>query len=124
MPELRFSPGHIWTRIEGDTAVIGISDYFQDQLGDITSLDLPDVGDALRASRRMGEVESDIATSPLHAPVTGEVLDVNADVLQSPDIVNQEPYDGGWLLRVRMDDPSELDELMSEEEYVELTTEV
>jgi glycine cleavage system H protein len=124
MPDLRFSPGHVWARLEGDVAVIGISDYFQDQLGDITSLDLPDVGDAIRASRRMGEVESDTATSPLEAPVTGEVLDVNGEVLQSPDLVNQEPYEGGWLLRVRVDDPQELDDLMSEEEYVELTTEV
>jgi glycine cleavage system H protein len=124
MPDLKFSPGHLWARVEGDVAVIGLSDYFQDQLGDITSVDLPDIGDAVRATRRMGEVESDIATSPLQAPVTGEVLDVNGEVLQSPDIVNQEPYESGWLLRVRLDDPAELEELMSEEEYMELTTEV
>jgi glycine cleavage system H protein len=72
----------------------------------------------------MGKIESDDASSPLESPVSGEVVDVNADVLSSPDIVNSEPYDGGWLLKVRLDDPAELDDLMSEEEYTELTTEV
>lgn len=124
MTDLKFSPAHIWARIEGDTAVLGLSDYIQDQLGDITALQLPDVGDVLRAARRMGEVESEEAKSPLEAPVTGEVLDVNADVLATPDLVNTEPYESGWLLRVRLEDPSELEQLMSEEEYTELTTEV
>ena len=124
VPELRFSPAHIWARIEGETAVLGVTDFFQDQMGDITSLDLADVGDYLRASKRMGRIESDEASSPLESPVTGEVVDVNAEALTSPDVVNAEPYESGWLLKVRLEDPAELEELMSEEEYTELTTEV
>ncbi len=121
---LRFSAAHVWVRVEGHEAVLGLSDYLQDQMGEITSLDLPDLGDVLHARRRMGHVESEEASSPIEAPITGEVIDVNAEALENPDIVNGEPYGSGWLLRVRVDDPSELDDLISEEEYAELTTEV
>jgi glycine cleavage system H protein len=124
MPELRFSPAHMWARREGDTAVLGVTDFFQDQMGDITALDLADIGDYVRASRRMGRIESEEASSPLESPVTGEVVDVNNEALTSPDVVNAEPYESGWLLKVRLEDPSELDELMTEEEYTELTAEV
>ena len=121
---MRFSAAHVWVRVEGAEAVIGLSDYLQDQLGDVTGLDLPDTGDVIRATRRMGKVESDEASSPIEAPVRGEVVDVNSDVLDNPDIVNTDPYGSGWLLRVRMEDTSELDDLINEEEYAELTTEV
>ena len=124
MTALRFSASHVWVRVEGAEATIGLSDYLQDQLGDITALDLPDNGDVIRATRRMGKVESDDATSPLEAPVSGEVTDVNPEVLDNPDLVNSDPYGSGWLLRVRLEDPSELDDLINEEEYAELTTEV
>ena len=121
---LRFSSSHVWVRVEGSDAVLGLSDYLQDQIGEITALELPDVGDVIRAARRMGQVETEDASSPIDAPVTGEVTEVNADVLENPDLVNSDPFAGGWLLRVRMDNPGELDELISEEEYAELTTEV
>ena len=124
MPELRFSPAHVWARVEGETAVLGVTDFFQDQMGDITTLDLADIGDYVRASRRMGKVESDEAASPLESPVTGEVVDVNPEVLSSPDLLNAEPYESGWLLKVRLENPSELDDLMTEDEYTELTAEV
>jgi glycine cleavage system H protein len=124
MAQLRFSEAHVWVRVEGQEAVLGLSDYVQDQMGEITSLELPDLGDILRAKRRMGHVESEDASSPIEAPITGEVIEVNAEAIENPDIVNTEPYATGWLLRVRIDDPSELDELISEEEYAELTTEV
>ncbi len=93
-------------------------------MGLLTALDLPDLGDILKVSRRMGHAESEEASTPLESPVNGEVVEVNGEVLEHPDLVNAEPYDSGWLLRVRLDDPSELDDLMSEEEYTELTTEV
>jgi glycine cleavage system H protein len=114
----------VWVRVEGSDAVLGLSDYLQDQMGEITALDLPDLGDVLRAKRRMGHVESEEASSPIEAPISGEVIEVNGEAIDNPDIVNSEPYATGWLLRVRMEDPSELDELISEEEYAELTTEV
>ena len=121
---LRFSPAHLWVRAEDGEAVIGLSEYLQDQLGDITALELPDIGDLVRASRRMGSVESEDASSPIEAPITGEVVEVNSEALQNPEVVNSDPYAGGWLIKVRMDDPSELEDLIAEEEYAELTTEV
>src|SRR6266550_696188 len=124
MAQLRFSEAHVWVRVEGPEAVLGLSDYLRDQMGDITSLKLPDLGDILRARRRMGHVESEDASSPIEAPISGEVIEVNAEAIQNPELVNSEPYDTGWLLRVRIEDPSELEELISEEEYAELTTEV
>jgi glycine cleavage system H protein len=124
MAQLRFSGAHVWVRVEGQEAVLGLSDYLQDQMGEITSLELPDLGDILRAKRRMGHVESEEASSPIDAPISGEVIEVNAEAIDNPDIVNAEPYATGWLLRVRIEDPSELDELINEEEYAELTTEV
>jgi len=124
MSQLRFSGAHVWVRIEDDTAVLGLSDYLQDQMGEITALELPDLGDVLRARRRMGHVESEEASSPIDAPITGEVLEVNPEALENPDFLNSDPYGSGWLLRVRIEDKSELEDLISEEEYAELTTEV
>ncbi|TMG68866.1 MAG: glycine cleavage system protein GcvH [Chloroflexi bacterium] len=124
MAQLKFSGTHVWVRVEGSEAVLGLSDYLQDQMGEITSLELPDLGDVIRATRRMGSVESNDASSPIEAPITGEVVEVNAEALDNPDLVNNDPYSDGWLLRVKMDDPSELEDLIGEEEYAELTTEV
>lgn len=124
MSALRFSGAHVWVRVEGNEAVLGLSDYLQDQMGEITSLELPDLGDVLHARRRMGHVESEEASSPIEAPISGEVIEVNAEVLENPDLVNSEPYGTGWLMRVRLDDPRELEDLISEEEYADLTTEV
>jgi glycine cleavage system H protein len=121
---LKFSGAHVWVRVEGAEAVLGISDYLQDQMGEITSVELPDLGDLLHASRRMGHVESEEASSPLEAPISGEVVEVNGEAIENPDLINSDPYAGGWLLRVRMEDPRELDELIGEEEYAEITTEV
>src|ERR1700693_4721159 len=123
MAQLRFSGAHVWVRVEGSEAVLGLSDYLQDQMGEITTLELPDLGDVLRAKRRMGHVESEEASSPLAAPLRGEVIEVNPEVIENPDVVNTEPSAAGWVIRVRLDDPTELDELINEEEYAELTTE-
>ena len=124
MSRLLFSGAHVWVRVEGSEAVLGLSDYLQDQMGEITRLELADLGDVLRAGRRMGHVESEDASSPVVAPLSGEVIEVNAEALENPDLINSDPYAGGWLLRVRIDDPRELDELIDEEDYSELTTEV
>src|SRR5437660_12824300 len=121
---LRFSAGHVWVRVEASEAILGLSDYLQDQVGEITSIELPDVGDVIHGARRMGRAESDDASSPLEAPLSGEVVEVNAEVLENPDVINADPYGSGWLLRVRMDDSGELEDLIGEEEYAELTTEV
>jgi glycine cleavage system H protein len=122
--QLLFSAAHVWVRAEGSEAVLGLSDYMQDQMGEITKLALADLGDVLVAGRRMGHVESEEASSPLEAPVSGEVVEVNPEALENPDLINTDPYGVGWLLRVRIEDPRELDELINEEEYAELSTEV
>ncbi len=124
MSQLRFSSAHIWVRVDGEIAELGLSDYLQDQMGDITSLDLPDLGDVLRARTRMGHVESEDASSPIEAPISGDVIEVNPEALENPDVVNSDPYGAGWLLKVRIEDRSELEDLISEEEYADLTTEV
>jgi glycine cleavage system H protein len=121
---VRFSASHLWVKAEGADAVIGISEYLQDQIGEITALALPDVGDVISINRRIGKVESEDVSSPIEAPISGEVLDVNTEALENPELVNSDPYAAGWLLRVRMDDPNELEDLIGEEEYAELTTEV
>jgi glycine cleavage system H protein len=124
MSQLRFSGAHVWVRVEDDTAVLGLSDYLQDQMGEITALEVPDLGDVLHARRRMGHVESEEASSPIDAPISGEVIEVNGEALENPDVLNSDPYGSGWLLRVRIEDSGELEDLISEEEYAELTTEV
>lgn len=124
MATLRFSSAHVWVHVEESEAVLGLSDYLQDQMGEITTLDLPDIGDILRARKRMGHVESEEASSPIDSPLTGEVIDVNSELIANPDLVNSDPYGSGWLVRVKIEQPAELDDLISEEEYADLTTEV
>ena len=121
---MRFSAAHFWVRIEGSEAVLGLSDYLQDQMGEIIKVDLPDLGDVLRMGRRMGHLESEEASSPLEAPLSGEVVEVNAEAIENPDLINSDPYASGWLLRIRMENLQELEDLISEEEYADLTTEV
>jgi glycine cleavage system H protein len=121
---LLFSGAHVWVRVEGADAVLGMSEFLQDQMGEITTLELPDVGDVIRATRKMGNAESEEASSPIESPLTGEVIEVNTEVLETPDLINNDPYGSGWLVKLRMDDPKELEDLMNEEDYVELTTEV
>src|SRR2546430_16983816 len=99
MSQLRFSDAHVWVRLEDDVAVLGLSDYLQDQMGEITTLELPDLGDVLRARRRMGHVESDDASSPIEAPVSDEVTEVNTEVLENPDAVHAQPHGSGWPLQ-------------------------
>ena len=124
MAAIRFSSAHVWVQVEDVEAILGLSDYLQDQMGEITSLDLPDIGDILRVRKRMGHVESEEASSPIESPLTGEVIDVNNELIANPDLVNSDPYGSGWLVRVKIENPAELDDLISEEEYADLTTEV
>jgi glycine cleavage system H protein len=115
--DLRYTKEHEWVRVEGDTGVIGITDYAQDQLGDIVYLDLPAAGASIVQYEKMGEIESVKAVSDLYAAVSGDVLEVNQAVVDSPELVNSEPYGGGWLLKVRLRDAGELDELLDASAY-------
>jgi glycine cleavage system H protein len=115
--DLRFDKEHEWLRVEDDIATVGISDYAQDQLGEVVYLDLPSVGDSLIAGETFGEIESVKSVSELYSPVSGEVVEVNEDIDGAPETVNSDPYGTGWMVKVRLADPSQLDSLMSAEEY-------
>lgn len=115
--DLRYHPEHDWVRVDGDEAVFGITWYAQDALGEVVYYDPPEIGSAVVKDDSYGELESVKAVSDVIAPASGEVLAVNAAVRDAPETVNNDPYDAGWLIRVRMTDPSELDSLMDVEAY-------
>lgn len=101
-PDLLYAPTHEWARLEGSEAVVGITDFAQDALGDITFVELPAVGDQLEAGKEMGSVESVKAASDLYSPVSGEVVAVNEALENAPEKINQSPFDEGWMVRVRL----------------------
>jgi glycine cleavage system H protein len=115
--DLRYSQTHEWVRLEGDLARIGITDYAQEELGDIVYLELPKVGRTLKDEDIFGTVESVKAVSDLIAPLGGEVVQVNDSLPDAPEGVNQDPYDRGWMIVVRVADQAEYERLMSAEEY-------
>ncbi len=118
--ELQYSKDHEWIRKEEDgTYTVGITEHAQELLGDMVYLELPDEGDALVAGEEAGVAESVKAASDVFAPLSGEVVEVNEDLADSPEMVNKNPYDDGWFFRMRLTDESELSELLSAEEYAE-----
>lgn len=114
-----YSKEHEWLRREGDEAVVGITDYAQDQLGDIVYVDLPDPGASLTQFEKMGEIESVKAVSELFSPASGEVVAVNESLADKPEMVNSDPYGNGWLIRVRLAGENALETLMSASQYDE-----
>jgi len=115
--DLRYSEDHEWVRVEGDIAVIGISEYAQDQLGDVVFVELPEPGRAVAQGDEAAVVESVKAASEVYAPVSGEVVAVNDPLADDPGLVNREPTGGGWFLKVRMSDPDEVEALLDEPAY-------
>jgi glycine cleavage system H protein len=116
-PDLRYHPEHDWVRMDGDEAVLGITWYAQDALGEVVYYDPPEVGATIAKDAPYGELESVKAVSDIFAPASGEVTAVNPAVAARPEVVNEDPYGEGWLIRVRLSDPSELDALMDEPAY-------
>jgi glycine cleavage system H protein len=119
-PELRYSKEHEWVRVESNSATVGITDYAQEQLGDIVYVDLPKVSTAFQQSGKLGEIESVKAVSDFFSPVSGEVTELNEDVVKSPELVNQDPYGRGWLLKLTLSDAGEVDKLLTAQQYEEL----
>ena len=113
----RYTKEHEWVRVENDLGTVGITDYAQDQLGDIVYLDLPSPGTQVKQMEKLGEIESVKAVSELYSPISGEVVEVNQEVIDRPELVNQSPYDEGWLVRVRLADTAEVDNLLTPERY-------
>ncbi|MES3039880.1 MAG: glycine cleavage system protein GcvH [Pseudomonadota bacterium] len=115
--ELKYATSHEWARLDGDIVTVGISDHAQDALGDLVYVELPSVGDSVQAGDEAGVVESVKAASDIYAPVSGEIVEINEALADSPETVNSAPYTDGWLYRIRISDVSELDKLLSADEY-------
>ena len=117
LKEFRFHKEHDWVKVEGDSGVFGITDYAQRTLGDIVYVELPAVGTTVTAGEPYAEVESVKAVSDVCAPMSGTVVETNQEAVETPEIINRSPYEDGWLVRVKLSDLVELDELMTIEEY-------
>ncbi len=114
---LKYHKEHTWVKVSGKRATIGISDHAQEALGDIVYIDLPDAETTVEANSEIAEIESTKATSSVIAPVSGEVIEVNEELSESPEIINEEPYGKGWIAVLEIEDESELDDLMDAPEY-------
>ena len=114
---LRYTKEHEWIRVEGNQAYVGITDYAQQELGDVVYVELPEAGDAVRYMEPFGVVESVKAVSDLFSPVAGAVKQVNEELFNRPELVNSDPYGEGWMLLVELSDPAQLDSLMTAEQY-------
>ena len=116
---LKYSKTDEWVRVEGDEAIVGISDYAQDQLGDIVFIELPwESGSSVSAEGKFGDIESVKATSELVSPVSGSIVKVNENLKDTPELINDSPYEQGWMFVVKLSNPSELDHLMSATDYL------
>lgn len=117
--DLKYSKSDEWVRVEGDEAVIGISDYAQDQLGDIVYIELPwDAGQNVADEVKFGDIESVKATSELISPISGSIVSVNQALKETPELINDYPYDKGWMLRIKVTNPAEIDALMNADAYL------
>lgn len=114
-----YSKEHEWVAVEDDTCTIGITDFAQDELGEIVFVELPEVGDSFEAHEEIGTVESVKAVAEIYTPVGGEIVAVNEALMDEPELVNADPHSGGWMFRIRMTAPSELDGLMDAESYTD-----
>lgn len=115
--DLRYSKEHEWIKVEGNRGKVGITDYAQSSLGDIVFVELPQEGDELKKDDSLGVVESVKSASDVYCPVSGRVVAINEELLDSPQLINQDPYGRGWMIEIELSDPSELDDLMGAGEY-------
>ena len=115
----RYTVEHEWIKLDGDLAVVGITSFAQDQLGDVVYVELPKVGDRVEAMKPFGVIESVKTASDLYAPVSGTVEEVNSELADGPQLVNDAPYEGGWLIKVKPDNPSEIDNLLTADQYAD-----
>ncbi len=114
---VKYSHDHEWIRVEGNEAYVGITDFAQSELGEIVYVDIPTVGETLEGGEVFGSIEAVKTVSDLLMPVTGKVLEMNADLEDAPELVNKDPYDEGWIIKITIQKPEELDSLLSAEQY-------
>jgi glycine cleavage system H protein len=117
--ELKYSKEHIWVRIEGNSAVIGITDFAQEELGPISGIELPEEGDEVEQDDSVGSIEARKTVADIYAPFSGTVRNINNEAIDNPVLLNDDPYDGGWLLEVTINDPDELKGFMSADDYAD-----
>jgi glycine cleavage system H protein len=121
--EFKYTEEHEWVMVEEEIAVIGISDFAQDALGDVVFVELPEVGAVLEAGKAFGVVESVKAVSDIYAPISGTVEEINEDLIEAPEIINTSPYVDGWMIKIRMTDATDADALMTSDQYQSLIAE-
>ena len=121
--DLRYTKDHEWVRVDGDTATIGVTDFAASQLGDVVFVDLPAAGKSVEQFATFGVVESVKAVSDLYAPVSGEVVEVNGELGGNPELVNSDPFGAGWMIKVRLGDAGQIEELLDSAGYEKLTSE-
>lgn len=117
--ELKYTKEHIWVRVENNSAVIGITDFAQEELGTISGLELPDEGDEVEQDDSIGSIEAHKTVASIYAPFSGTVSSVNHEAADNPELLNDDPYDGAWLVEVSLDDPEELKNLLSADDYAD-----
>ena len=121
--DLKYMKTHEWVRIEGDIATIGITDYAQHQLGDIVYVELPEIGRTLEKESSAGEIESVKAVGEILMPLSGEIVEINAIIIESPESINSSPYGAGWMMKIKVSNSSEINELLSVEDYKKIVEE-
>jgi glycine cleavage system H protein len=114
---MKFTKDHEWAKLEGDVAIVGITDYAAHQLGDVVFVEMPGVGDNVKHGQTIGTIESVKTVSDLYSPLTGEVTEVNSELESNPALINEDPHGNGWILKIKLADPKEMDALLSEEDY-------
>jgi len=118
--DLKYTKNHEWARVEGDVATLGITDHAQKELGDIVFVELPEVGDEFERDEAIGTIEAVKTVADMNTPLSGEIVEVNEDLEDSSEVINKDPYGEGWIAKIKLSDESELDEMLSAEEYKEL----
>ena len=121
--ELKYTEEHEWVLVEEDIVTVGITDFAQDALGDVVFVELPEVGAMVEVGKPFGVVESVKAVSDVYAPVSGEVVEVNEELPETPEVVNTSPYEDAWMIKIRLSDPSQLDDLLDADDYQEFVAE-
>ncbi|WDP88288.1 MAG: glycine cleavage system protein GcvH [Desulfobacter sp.] len=118
--DVKYTKSHEWAKVDGDSVIMGLSDYAQDQLGEIVFVEMPEEGDTFEQGDEFGSVESVKAVSEIYLPVAGEIIAVNEELEDAPELVNNECYTGGWLVKIKPEDPAQMDELMDKGAYIEM----
>ncbi len=119
--ELKYTKDHIWIFVEGDTAAVGLSDYAQNELGDIVFVEMPEMGQKVKKGEALGTVESVKSVSDIISPITGKIVDFNKSLEDTPETINKDPYEEGWIVKIKLDSTDELDELLDFSAYNEFT---